>query len=571
MTFTRIAVVREYRSPGGDPAKGSVSFAPTVQMENGAETVVAAAEAFELDPAGNLRARVAANTDPDTTPEDVVYLVTEKIVGQPRRQYYVEIPHDASGGIVDLGALNVADVPPVVTFPVPGPAGADGADGADASAPSPALAKLVAPLAARRTAPRRVVFAGSSTTEGAGASAVANRYVNRLVACLQAAYPSGLGAESDVVISTSASFGALTSAVGVHGYNAGESGTTASTYLTEPEITAIGALAPCAVFHMIGSNDYQTGVPVATYRANVAAKIAALRAATSTPCVHVLVHTYARYDSFTPVATWAAYGAALAEIAAADPDNVAFVDISAPYAVLGVPGSDPLDLISSDLIHQNDAGHAFMAELICRELGIPGPRTASTVRTVTGRLTSDAFASNSADLVGRSSDAGLGGAAKTWVGDAGVLAVTSAKIVRGASNPAAWFVGQAAPHADHEVSLIVDALPGGAAVNLDIHRQAGVGAGVPDAYRVPIDTGGTIGLVKRVSGTVTTFASGIAVAVGDRVTLRYYRGTLELRRNGVIVATVVDATIPAAGWAGLAGTSTVTTTSFSGFTLDFVS
>lgn len=103
------------------------------------------------------------------------------------------------------------------------------------------------------------------------------------------------------------------------------------------------------------------------YRAQLREQIARLQPATSPDCVHLLVHSYARYDEFTPVAPWAAYGEVLSEIASERADTAA-VDISAIYASVGVPGDDRYEFMTDDRVHQTDAGHAFMAKVMARVL-----------------------------------------------------------------------------------------------------------------------------------------------------------------------------------------------------------
>jgi hypothetical protein len=88
------------------------------------------------------------------------------------------------------------------------------------------------------------------------------------------------------------------------------------------------------------------------------------------PCVQVIVHSYARPDVTSPTYAWSLYGAALKQIADADPDNVAFLDISEPYRVSGIAGTDALNLIDTDLLHQTDDGHALMADLIWNRAGL---------------------------------------------------------------------------------------------------------------------------------------------------------------------------------------------------------
>ena len=249
-----------------------------------------------------------------------------------------------------------------------------------------ALGKLHAGLAARNSTPARLVFTGSSTTAGHAASTPEASYVNIMLRRIQAQFPAS-AAEPAMIASTSADFGALSTAGGVHGYNAGESGTISGNYLTDAEADKIAAIAPLAVFHMIGSNDFSSDVPLATYRSNVLGRIARIKAGTSAPLVQVLLHPYERFDTAVTdgtANTWAAYGQVLKEIADADPENVAFLDVSAPYYAAGVPGADPLNLADPDAIHLTDAGYYLMAMLILRGLGL---NTASASGTATATAT----------------------------------------------------------------------------------------------------------------------------------------------------------------------------------------
>ncbi len=238
------------------------------------------------------------------------------------------------------------------------PLAASASAGASGSAAAVSSVATVPGIAAAATAPYRIVVAGSSTTAGYGASTAEKRYVNLLVSALHAEY--GKGARPYVRNSSSATFGARSSVAGVHGYNAGEPGTTAATYLTSGERTRLMPLDPDLVVHMIGSNDYKQQRPVATYTSDVARVVAGLKIKTPS-ARHLLVHSYQRLDVVRPRIPWSAYGTALKRIAAADPAHVSVVDLSPAYAAVGVPGSDPRNLVGGDLIHQTDAGHVFMA------------------------------------------------------------------------------------------------------------------------------------------------------------------------------------------------------------------
>ena len=250
-----------------------------------------------------------------------------------------------------LATLN--DIP---TVPAPG----------DIPTTYPALGILHAGLALATKRPVSIVFAGSSTTGGALASTDAKRYVNRLVTALRKRYTPDETAAPWVQHSAAAAFTPITSA-GVHGYNVGIGGANASTYLTTASMDNIAALDPWAIVHMIGSNDWATNRTPSTYKADVLAKLDNLDSKLTRPCVHVLAHSFGRWD-VAGAYSWSLYGAALKEIADSRPHRVAYVDVSGAFAALGVPSSDPLDVISTDNIHANDFGHAILADAMARRL-----------------------------------------------------------------------------------------------------------------------------------------------------------------------------------------------------------
>jgi lysophospholipase L1-like esterase len=285
----------------------------------------------------------------------------------------------------------------------------------------PSLGKMRAGLAARQTFPFRIVFAGSSTTAGSNATTTANRYVNRLVTMMQSAYPALSGSETAVVNSTTATLGALSSAGGVHGYNVGESSTTSATYLDATERTNVGAANPRVVLHMIGANDYGNNLDPAVFKANVLTVVNDLKSKIAGPGVQILVHTYARPDVTSPTYNWSLYGAALKQIADADPDNVAFIDISEAYRVSNIAGTDPLNLIDTDLLHQTDEGHALMADLIWQGFGMQPLAASAAASSGSGSVIA-------ADNFDRANSTTLGSTttgAKPW----GTMGTVTAQIV----------------------------------------------------------------------------------------------------------------------------------------------
>jgi hypothetical protein len=163
-------------------------------------------------------------------------------------------------------------------------------------------------------------------------------------------------------------------------------------------------------------------------------------------------------------------------------------------------------------------------------------------------------------------DVALGGSARSWQATADNFAVAAGMMVRGATlgnGFAGWPLGVL----DAEVSAKITAIPtGGGSVYLDLHRQAPDGS--PDGYRTGINSTGAATMLRRTGGTHTILASFGTATVGDRYALRYYRGVVEARRNGVLVASVADATITTPGLAGVAAGATNTSLGVDAFALD---
>ncbi len=228
-----------------------------------------------------------------------------------------------------------------------------------------------ASVAKRNAAVVRIVFVGSSTTAGTGSSAAQYRYVNQLGVAIQARYPLITGTHPTTVGLATAYSTRASYTSGIQIINAGVGGTTSANYIGATELSQIAELQPAMIVHMIGTNDFRNKISVATYKANHQARIDALKTAMAGyPCVHLLVQPYEAWDTANPVAPWSAYGDAKREIAAASPNDTAYMDVSKPYYLVGVPSTDPLDIITSDNLHQNDAGHTLMADLIRMKLGV---------------------------------------------------------------------------------------------------------------------------------------------------------------------------------------------------------
>lgn len=248
--------------------------------------------------------------------------------------------------VIPLDIARLSDIPQIPDIPQ--------------AAREPRVLSREVPIFAARVAvakvtnsPVAVVFVGSSTTSSNPG------YVVPLGQSLQGAIP--VENPTTPQFSNSAQFTQHT-APGVHVYSAAQGGTTASDYLTDAECDRIAALSPALLHHMVGSNDMYLSVNPETYRTNMLNRLAYFDSVLAAPVQHVLVHQYERRDSATRPYAWDEYGQVLKDIAA-ERENTAFLDLSHPYALTGLPETDPLGLISGDGIHQSARGYALMADL----------------------------------------------------------------------------------------------------------------------------------------------------------------------------------------------------------------
>lgn len=217
-----------------------------------------------------------------------------------------------------------------------------------------------------KTQPVGVGFAGSSTTQGTGATNPSANYVNQLMTLMRLLDSNG-GTESTVQASSSASFSKITTP-GIHGYNLGEGGTSAANFFTGAERTAVAALNLAALIIMIGANDWAYNMnPATTYKNNLGTVLSDLR--TKSPnTMLILVHSYQRMDLSNPTYQWDGYRTAQKELAAAFPESTTFIDASGPFVQQGVPGADPNNLVGTDNLHPTNAGHLLLAQTVFARL-----------------------------------------------------------------------------------------------------------------------------------------------------------------------------------------------------------
>lgn len=234
-----------------------------------------------------------------------------------------------------------------------------------------------ADAANRATSSVLEVFTGSSTTAGLNATTPDNRWNWKVADYARAAYPQtnsqtatfGSIAELQQWIAQN---GALPN--GLHWLGAGVSGTSSASWLSTADVNALIALQPKRIFITIGSNDYQSGRPPATYQSNIEAKMATLRS--GIPGVQfVLVHSYQRMDVTTPAYPWSDYRDALIAIANANPSDTIFINNDPAFVAVGIPGADPNGYMSFDNVHLDNEGHDFLGTVSKAAFGIPDAAT----------------------------------------------------------------------------------------------------------------------------------------------------------------------------------------------------
>ena len=230
----------------------------------------------------------------------------------------------------------------------------------------PSLTPLTTALARRRSQPVRLLFLGSSTTYGVGASTPAARFVDQVVARLQETFPAGELAPA-VTRGLKDSTERPDEEPGVQGINGAVGGSTAATYFTDAHEYAVRVVQPACVVHMIGSNDTVARVPAATFVAQVEDVVRRIDAASATPPCHVLVQPVRRYQ--VSLDAWQEYRNALQQLAARLP-RATFVDLGSNFEAHDALGSDPEDLIGADAVHPTDAGHALLAETLADALDL---------------------------------------------------------------------------------------------------------------------------------------------------------------------------------------------------------
>lgn len=430
----------------------------------------------------------------------------------------------------------------------------------------PALGALWAGLNMTKAAPVAVVGLGSSTMAGVGADTEGGRWFNQLAEHLRSAFPNGATESPVGTLST-----ARVTTPGLHFYNGGVGGTRTTTYLPDSTLTAVAARAPRAVLHMIGSNDVMDGMTADQYRANMIAALDRLDAVVPAPYVNVLMHAHPREGA--SLTLFAQYRDVLRGLASARA-NCAFIDAEEMFLAAGLPTPDPLDLLGTDTTHLTQRGHDVMFQIAARGLGVPvtagSAQAAAPVNTVQRfPLYTDTFSDADAALVtGRPVDNKLGGSiAEQWTftGTAGEIVLSGGRLARPADG-ATYVAATPVSYPDYEFSFRMVQLHAANALYIVARRSSPVLSPTPDDYRLTVEGTGGLQLRKRVAGTVTLLGgSSGTMSAGDRIGLRVLGDQISVVHNGVVVSTVTDTSLSAAGWVGVSGSG-----SASGWIIDDV-
>lgn len=205
-----------------------------------------------------------------------------------------------------------------------------------------------------------MVVAGSSTAAQGNASAGMG-WVDRLTARLGPRLLRGLDSEPTVPVD------------GAHVWTAAVGGTTSSNYLTDEKVSRIGKIKPTIMIHMVGSNDYASGVALADYKTRLKGWVDKVRQVTP-DTIHLFIHQQGRNDITNPPILWAQYGVAMKEVADGYGPKGLYLNFDAVMRRTdALPGPDWMSLLSTDKTHMLDPGHKIMAEHIGKFLGLPEP------------------------------------------------------------------------------------------------------------------------------------------------------------------------------------------------------
>lgn len=213
------------------------------------------------------------------------------------------------------------------------------------------------------TQPYRVMFMGSSTTQGYLIEKNEG-YVNNMLGAFLTAQPM---VEASQLVHQNSGTISTPTAPGFHFLNAGLGGTTSANYYGTARATLANGFKPTLVLHMIGSNDYQQQMAISAYKANLNTTISDIdsKVGGSQNVQHVLIQSYRRTDRADTGITWAQYGQAMSEVAASR-SNTTYIDTMPNFNAYGWSDRDMM----SDRIHTTVAGYQLLARFVAQGMGL---------------------------------------------------------------------------------------------------------------------------------------------------------------------------------------------------------
>lgn len=162
-------------------------------------------------------------------------------------------------------------------------------------------------------------------------------------------------------------------------------------------------------------------------------------------------------------------------------------------------------------------------------------------------LVSDQFTGGDvADIVGRTTDSGLGGSAKTWEKGAGsrAVAISGGAAVHGASAGTANVYAFDAGSGDVLVTMKLNSLTTSSQSLVLIARQA-TSLATQTYYSALLNVASNVlRLRKVVAGTPTQLGTDQTWANGDTIGVQCIGTTIELWKNGSTLISVTDSAIP---------------------------
>lgn len=209
-----------------------------------------------------------------------------------------------------------------------------------------------------RTSPYRIMFMGSSTTQGYG-TAHSEGFTPQMVAHIVS---NLLPVPATAPIKQNSGSVSSPSANGFHFLNAGAGGTNSQTYWGDNRKNLVAGFQPRLMIHMIGSNDYSTGMAPTTYKQNVERAISEVNNR-SAGCKHLLIHSFRREDVSNPAYSWDDYRDQLKAIASSRTDT----DFCDAERVLGDRWTGA-DLLLADKVHANWFGNTLLARAVAEYL-----------------------------------------------------------------------------------------------------------------------------------------------------------------------------------------------------------